>query len=142
MPVALNLLGPAKNLQTQCEGLSPGTRYVHTWRDAANVPPALFFFAIVGNLTYSLSIIAKSTERDYLITNASWLAGADFCMTAMLVILQANARECTNCVLGPHCESRRGESPSPFPLSCPIQVLGQFFWYRSLYVARQSAGGT
>ncbi|KAJ7863018.1 hypothetical protein B0H14DRAFT_3084551 [Mycena olivaceomarginata] len=40
----------AKNLQTQCEGLSPA-----------------LFFAIVGNLTYSLSIIAKSTDRDYLI---------------------------------------------------------------------------
>ncbi|KAJ7819400.1 PQ loop repeat-domain-containing protein [Mycena olivaceomarginata] len=80
----------AKNLQTQCEGLSP----------------ALFFFAIVGNLTYSLSIIAKSTDRDYLIKNASWLAGS-----ALTVFLD-------------------------------LIVLGQFFWYRSLYVARQSAGGT
>ncbi|KAJ7366954.1 PQ loop repeat-domain-containing protein [Mycena albidolilacea] len=80
----------AKNLQTQCEGLSP----------------ALFFFAIVGNLTYSLSIIAKSTEREYLILNASWLAGS-----ALTVFLD-------------------------------LIVLGQFFWYRSLYVARQSAGGT
>jgi hypothetical protein len=54
------LYAAAKNLQTRCEGLSP----------------ALFFFAIVGNVTYSLSIVAKSTERDYLITNASWLAGS------------------------------------------------------------------
>ncbi|KAJ7212034.1 PQ loop repeat-domain-containing protein, partial [Mycena pura] len=48
-----------KNPQTRCEGLSP----------------ALFFFALGGNITYSLSIIVKSTEKDYLIVNASWLAG-------------------------------------------------------------------
>ncbi|KAJ6477360.1 PQ loop repeat-domain-containing protein [Mycena vitilis] len=78
----------AKNFHTRCEGLSP----------------ALFFFAIVGNLTYSLSIIAKSTDRDYLITNASWLAGS-----ALTVFFD-------------------------------LIVLGQFFYYRSLYVSRQNAG--
>ncbi|KAJ7069758.1 PQ loop repeat-domain-containing protein [Mycena amicta] len=49
-----------KNFQTRCEGLAP----------------ALFLFAIAGNVTYSLSILAKSTEREYLVTNASWLAGS------------------------------------------------------------------
>ncbi|KAF9533210.1 PQ loop repeat-domain-containing protein [Crepidotus variabilis] len=49
-----------KNFQTRCEGLSP----------------ALFFFAIFGNMTYALSICAKSMDRDYLITNAGWLAGS------------------------------------------------------------------
>ncbi|TFK40840.1 PQ loop repeat-domain-containing protein [Crucibulum laeve] len=49
-----------KNFKTRCEGLSP----------------ALFFFAIFGNVTYSLSICAKSTDRQYMITNASWLAGS------------------------------------------------------------------
>jgi len=49
-----------KNFQTRCAGLSP----------------ALFFFAILGNSTYALSIIAASQERDYLIINASWLAGS------------------------------------------------------------------
>ncbi|KAJ7784482.1 hypothetical protein B0H16DRAFT_299303 [Mycena metata] len=56
-----------KNLETHCEGLSP----------------ALFFFAIVGNLSYSLSIIAKSTDGDYLNHQrklASWI--------------------CSDCVLG------------------------------------------
>jgi hypothetical protein len=48
-----------KNLKTRCEGLSP----------------ALFLFAILGNTTYALSICAESVERDYLIMNASWLAG-------------------------------------------------------------------
>jgi len=49
-----------KNFKTKCEGLSP----------------ALFLFAIAGNLTYSLSICAASTEREYLIRNGSWLAGS------------------------------------------------------------------
>ncbi|KAG9227705.1 hypothetical protein CCMSSC00406_0000649 [Pleurotus cornucopiae] len=48
-----------KNFKTRCAGLSP----------------ALFLFAILGNGTYGLSICAKSMDRRYLITNASWLAG-------------------------------------------------------------------
>ncbi|KAJ7505219.1 PQ loop repeat-domain-containing protein [Mycena galericulata] len=78
----------AKNFRTRCEGLSP----------------ALFYFAILGNVTYSWSIIAKSTDKDYLITNASWLAGS-----ALTVFLD-------------------------------LIVLGQFFYYRSPRVVRQSAG--
>ncbi|KAJ7610683.1 hypothetical protein B0H17DRAFT_1118018 [Mycena rosella] len=61
----------AKNVETRCEGLSP----------------ALFFFAIVGNLTYSLSILAKSMERDYLVTNASWLAGSALTVFLDLIVL-------------------------------------------------------
>lgn len=49
-----------KNFKTRCEGLSP----------------ALFFFAIFGNVTYALSICAKSIDRTYLTTNAGWLAGS------------------------------------------------------------------
>ncbi|KAF9221024.1 PQ-loop-domain-containing protein [Gyrodon lividus] len=49
-----------KNFKTRCEGLAPG----------------LFLFAILGNTTYALSIIVVSTERSYLIRNASWLAGS------------------------------------------------------------------
>ncbi|KAE9400463.1 PQ-loop-domain-containing protein [Gymnopus androsaceus JB14] len=48
-----------KNFTTRCEGLAP----------------AMFFFTILGNATYSLSICVKSTEHSYLVTNASWLAG-------------------------------------------------------------------
>ncbi|KAF8158868.1 hypothetical protein K438DRAFT_1909956 [Mycena galopus ATCC 62051] len=77
-----------KNFETHCEGLSP----------------ALFFFAIMGNLTYSSSIIAKSTDSAYLLVNASWLAGS-----ALTVFMD-------------------------------LTVLFQFFYYRSLYVARQDAG--
>ncbi|KAF8158357.1 PQ loop repeat-domain-containing protein [Crassisporium funariophilum] len=50
----------SKNFKTRCEGLSP----------------ALFFFAIFGNTTYSLSICAKSMDKDYLIMNGGWLAGS------------------------------------------------------------------
>ncbi|KAJ6508698.1 PQ loop repeat-domain-containing protein [Mycena sanguinolenta] len=80
----------AKNLQTHCEGLSP----------------ALFFFAVVGNLCYAGSIIAKSTDKKYLMMNASWLAGS--LLTVFLDFI----------------------------------VLGQFLYYRSLYVARHSAGSS
>ncbi|KAL4080814.1 PQ-loop-domain-containing protein, partial [Scleroderma citrinum] len=48
-----------KKFKTRCEGLAPG----------------LFFFAILGNSTYALSICVTSLDRDYLIRNASWLAG-------------------------------------------------------------------
>ncbi|KAJ7095805.1 PQ loop repeat-domain-containing protein [Mycena belliarum] len=61
----------AKNLETRCKGLSP----------------ALFFFAILGNSTYSMSIIAKSTDRDYLITNASWLAGSALTVFLDVIVL-------------------------------------------------------
>ncbi|KZP31494.1 PQ-loop-domain-containing protein [Athelia psychrophila] len=49
-----------KNFKTKCEGLSP----------------ALFLFAIAGNVTYALSICAASMEREYLVRNGSWLAGS------------------------------------------------------------------
>ncbi|EGN98249.1 hypothetical protein SERLA73DRAFT_183181 [Serpula lacrymans var. lacrymans S7.3] len=58
-----------KNLKTRCEGLSP----------------ALFLFAIMGNITYALSICVASTDREYLIKNASWLAGS--ALTVFLDIL-------------------------------------------------------
>ncbi|KAI6042640.1 PQ loop repeat-domain-containing protein [Pisolithus marmoratus] len=49
-----------KNFKTRCEGLAPG----------------LFFFTILGNITYTLSICVVPMDRDYLIRNASWLAGS------------------------------------------------------------------
>ncbi|ESK90447.1 ybr147w-like protein [Moniliophthora roreri MCA 2997] len=57
-----------KNFQTRCEGLTP----------------ALFFFAMFGNITYAFSICVKSMDKSYLITNASWLAGS-----ALTVFLDA-----------------------------------------------------
>ncbi|KAG0700109.1 PQ-loop-domain-containing protein [Suillus ampliporus] len=58
-----------KNFKTRCEGLAPG----------------LFVFSILGNLTYALSIIAASQDPDYLIRNASWLAGSG--LTVFLDVL-------------------------------------------------------
>jgi len=36
----------------------------------------MFLFGIAGNLFYSLSIVLQSTERDFLLKNASWLVGS------------------------------------------------------------------
>ncbi|KAF9453121.1 PQ-loop-domain-containing protein [Macrolepiota fuliginosa MF-IS2] len=55
-----------KNVETRCEGLSLG----------------LFVFMIFGSFTYAASICAKSTDREYLIINASWLVG--HCLTGVL----------------------------------------------------------
>ncbi|KAF8835637.1 PQ-loop-domain-containing protein [Paxillus ammoniavirescens] len=60
-----------KNCKTRCEGLAPG----------------LFLFAILGNATYALSIIVVSTERSYLIRNASWLAGSTVTIFLDLCVL-------------------------------------------------------
>ncbi|KAJ4482124.1 PQ loop repeat-domain-containing protein [Lentinula aciculospora] len=59
-----------KNFTTQCEGLAP----------------AMFFFSILGNATYSLSICVKSLEKEYLITNASWLAGSALTIFLDLIV--------------------------------------------------------
>ncbi|TXT11217.1 hypothetical protein VHUM_01968 [Vanrija humicola] len=59
------------NFKTRCEGLSL----------------AMFFFSISGNVTYVLSILFKSTDRKYLITNASWIAGAGLTIFLDLFVL-------------------------------------------------------
>ena len=48
-----------KNFDTECHGLSPG----------------MFVFAIMGNLTYALSICVSSMDMGHLMVNASWLGG-------------------------------------------------------------------
>lgn len=60
-----------KNFKTRCEGLSP----------------ALFLFAIFGNLAYVLAICTKSMSSQYLITNASWLAGSGLTVFLDLFVL-------------------------------------------------------
>lgn len=60
-----------KNLKTRCEGLAPG----------------LFFFGILGNITYALSICVASMDREYLIRNASWLAGSTITILFDIVVL-------------------------------------------------------
>ncbi|THV00844.1 PQ-loop-domain-containing protein [Dendrothele bispora CBS 962.96] len=60
-----------KNFKTGCEALSP----------------ALFFFSILGNTTYALSICVKSMEKTYLVKNASWLAGSALTVSLDLIVL-------------------------------------------------------
>ncbi|OZJ04797.1 hypothetical protein BZG36_01852 [Bifiguratus adelaidae] len=38
--------------------------------------PVMFFFCVMGNLTYCLSIFVRSMERDFLLLNLSWLVGS------------------------------------------------------------------
>jgi hypothetical protein len=48
-----------KNLRTRCEGLSPG----------------LFVFSILGNVTFSASILATGPSAKHLAVSAAWLSG-------------------------------------------------------------------
>jgi hypothetical protein len=41
----------------------------------------MFLFAIAGNSTFTLSILAASLKQRYLIANASWLVGKPRCRT-------------------------------------------------------------
>ncbi|TFL05151.1 PQ loop repeat-domain-containing protein [Pterulicium gracile] len=60
-----------KNRKTQCEGLSP----------------ALFLFAIVGNVTYAASIVTASQDWDYLVKNGGWLAGSALTVFLDFIVL-------------------------------------------------------
>lgn len=72
-----------KNRQTKCEGLSL----------------ALFVFAVVGNLTYVASILIKSTERNYIVENLSWLVGSlgtiflDFVVLGQFIVYREEREE-------------------------------------------------
>jgi hypothetical protein len=59
------------NVKTRCEGLSL----------------AMFFFSIMGNVTYIASILFTSLEHRYLVANASWIAGAGLTIFLDLFIL-------------------------------------------------------
>ncbi|KAI8325791.1 PQ-loop-domain-containing protein [Martensiomyces pterosporus] len=47
----------------------------------------MFIFTVVGNVTYCLSILAYSTNRDYLIAYAPWLFGAGGTLGFEMLIL-------------------------------------------------------
>ncbi|GMK58664.1 hypothetical protein CspeluHIS016_0601060 [Cutaneotrichosporon spelunceum] len=59
------------NVKTRCVGLS--------------LP--MFFFSISGNVTYIASILFKSTEPKYLMTNLSWIAGSGLTVGLDLFII-------------------------------------------------------
>lgn len=110
-----------KNLKTRCEGLSP----------------ALFFFAIFGNVTYALSICAKSMDGKYLMINAGWLAGT--LANCRLLISTAN-RSISQFTIGSALTVFLDVFVSTNSvlinrgLTCRLlhQVLCQVFYYRSV----------
>ncbi|KAF8550061.1 hypothetical protein OG21DRAFT_1598970 [Imleria badia] len=67
----ISTLSYVKNLKTRCEGLAPG----------------MFMFTILGNGTYAASILVVSMERNYLMRNASWLAGSMLSIFLDLIVL-------------------------------------------------------
>ncbi|KAJ2158192.1 hypothetical protein GGF46_003965 [Coemansia sp. RSA 552] len=54
----------------------PQIAWNFTAESTEGLSPLMFCFTVLGNITYCLSILAMSTERDYLIAYAPWLAGA------------------------------------------------------------------
>jgi len=60
-----------KNTETRCEGLSL----------------ALFMFTIGGNAFYVISICVVSMEWNYLVINASWLAGSGLAIFLDFIVL-------------------------------------------------------
>ncbi|KAJ2733349.1 putative vacuolar membrane transporter for cationic amino acids, partial [Coemansia sp. Cherry 401B] len=54
----------------------PQIAWNFTAQSTEGISSAMFAFTVLGNVTYCMSILAMSTERDYLIAYAPWLAGA------------------------------------------------------------------
>jgi hypothetical protein len=77
-----------KNFKTRCEGLSP----------------ALFFFAICGNVAFGASILAKRMDLEYLVINASWLAGKETGRAGISIQTDDAYREPASCGVGCRCE--------------------------------------
>ncbi|KAJ1806083.1 hypothetical protein LPJ75_005141 [Coemansia sp. RSA 2598] len=54
----------------------PQIAWNFTAQSTEGLSAGMFIFTVLGNVTYCLSIVSMSTERDYLIAYAPWLAGA------------------------------------------------------------------
>ncbi|KAJ2458048.1 putative vacuolar membrane transporter for cationic amino acids [Coemansia sp. RSA 2424] len=54
----------------------PQIAWNFTAQSTEGLSAGMFIFTVLGNVTYCMSILAMSTERDYLIAYAPWLAGA------------------------------------------------------------------
>ncbi|KAJ1723494.1 hypothetical protein LPJ53_002151 [Coemansia erecta] len=54
----------------------PQIAWNFTAQSTEGLSAGMFIFTVLGNVTYCLSIVAMSTDRDYLIAYAPWLAGA------------------------------------------------------------------
>ncbi|KAJ2806027.1 hypothetical protein H4S07_003888 [Coemansia furcata] len=54
----------------------PQIAWNFTAQSTEGLSAGMFIFTVLGNVTFCMSILAMSTERDYLIAYAPWLAGA------------------------------------------------------------------
>ncbi|KAJ2615259.1 hypothetical protein H4S08_001333 [Coemansia sp. RSA 1365] len=54
----------------------PQIAWNFTAQSTEGLSASMFMFTVFGNVTYCMSILAMSTEKDYLIAYAPWLAGA------------------------------------------------------------------
>ncbi|KAJ1729983.1 hypothetical protein LPJ61_003259 [Coemansia biformis] len=54
----------------------PQIAWNFTAQSTEGLSAGMFVCTVLGNVTFCLSILAVSTERDYLVTYAPWLAGA------------------------------------------------------------------
>ncbi|KAJ1772805.1 hypothetical protein IW140_003775 [Coemansia sp. RSA 1813] len=54
----------------------PQIAWNFTAQSTEGLSASMFIFTVLGNVTYCLSILSISTDRDFLITYAPWLAGA------------------------------------------------------------------
>ncbi|KAJ2472420.1 hypothetical protein GGI02_001598 [Coemansia sp. RSA 2322] len=54
----------------------PQIAWNFTAQSTEGLSAGMFIFTVLGNITYCMSIVAISTERDYLVAYAPWLAGA------------------------------------------------------------------
>ncbi|KAJ2895524.1 hypothetical protein GGI21_005143 [Coemansia aciculifera] len=54
----------------------PQIAWNFTAQSTEGLSVGMFIFTVLGNVTYCMSILAMSTERDYLVAYAPWLAGA------------------------------------------------------------------
>ncbi|KAJ2599072.1 putative vacuolar membrane transporter for cationic amino acids [Coemansia sp. RSA 1721] len=54
----------------------PQIAWNFTAQSTEGLSAGMFIFTVLGNVTYCLSIVSMSMEREYLVTYAPWLAGA------------------------------------------------------------------
>ncbi|KAJ1789649.1 putative vacuolar membrane transporter for cationic amino acids [Coemansia sp. RSA 2399] len=54
----------------------PQIAWNFTAQSTEGLSASMFIFTVLGNVTYCLSILSISTDRDFLVTYAPWLAGA------------------------------------------------------------------
>ncbi|KAJ1947270.1 putative vacuolar membrane transporter for cationic amino acids [Kickxella alabastrina] len=54
----------------------PQIAWNFTVQSTEGLSAGMFIFTVLGNVTYCMSIVSMSTDRDYLVMYAPWLAGA------------------------------------------------------------------